>query len=65
MQVDEAQARIAELNLEAPSGPPVSRNAPIVLLVMGMAGSGKTTFVHVSSDNVLDPSSLRSASSPT
>ena len=27
---------------------PVSEDAPIVLLVMGMAGSGKTTFVHVS-----------------
>ena len=25
----------------------VSRDAPIVFLVMGMAGSGKTTFVHV------------------
>ena len=27
----------------------VSRDAPIVFIVMGMAGSGKTTFVHVSS----------------
>ena len=26
----------------------VSQSAPIVLLVLGMAGSGKTTFVHVS-----------------
>jgi polynucleotide 5'-kinase involved in rRNA processing len=26
----------------------VSQNAPIVLIVLGMAGSGKTTFVHVS-----------------
>jgi ABC-type lipoprotein export system ATPase subunit len=26
----------------------ISENAPTVLIVMGMAGSGKTTFVHVS-----------------
>lgn len=29
----------------------ISPDAPTVLIVMGMAGSGKTTFVHVS-DNV-------------
>jgi ABC-type proline/glycine betaine transport system ATPase subunit len=27
----------------------VKTDAPTVLIVMGMAGSGKTTFVHVSS----------------
>ena len=26
----------------------ISDKAPIVLIVLGMAGSGKTTFVHVS-----------------
>jgi len=26
----------------------ISPDAPTVLIVMGMAGSGKTTFVHVS-----------------
>ena len=26
----------------------ISEKAPIVLIVLGMAGSGKTTFVHVS-----------------
>jgi len=28
--------------------PKVKADAPTVLIVMGMAGSGKTTFVHVS-----------------
>ena len=33
---------------ETSKEPLVSPNAPTVLLVMGMAGCGKTTFVHVS-----------------
>ena len=32
---------------DPPQQTAVSRDAPIVFLVMGMAGSGKTTFVHV------------------
>ena len=31
----------------------VSRDGPIVMIVMGMAGSGKTTFVHVSVFDIL------------
>ena len=29
--------------------PKIKADAPTVLIAMGMAGSGKTTFVHVSS----------------
>jgi GPN-loop GTPase len=29
-----------------PTSVEVNKNAPVVLLVLGMAGSGKTTFVH-------------------
>jgi len=47
MHVDETEARFAGLNLDA-KPTPVSRDAPTVFIVMGMAGSGKTTFVHVS-----------------
>jgi hypothetical protein len=31
--------------------PKIKADAPTVLIAMGMAGSGKTTFVHVSSQN--------------
>jgi ABC-type proline/glycine betaine transport system ATPase subunit len=31
----------------------ISPNAPTVLIVMGMAGSGKTTFVQVSSPHTV------------
>ena len=54
MQVDQTSAQLASMSLAATdeTAPPqqtaVSRDAPIVFLVMGMAGSGKTTFVHVS-----------------
>ncbi len=32
----------------------IKPDAPTVLIVMGMAGSGKTTFVHVSKSNLVD-----------
>ena len=44
MQIDQTSAQLASLSLL--TEPVVSRNAPSVFLVMGMAGSGKTTFVH-------------------
>jgi ABC-type proline/glycine betaine transport system ATPase subunit len=31
--------------------PKIKADAPTVLIAMGMAGSGKTTFVHVSYDD--------------
>lgn len=32
----------------------IREDAPTVLIVMGMAGSGKTTFVHVSYKHCFD-----------
>ena len=37
-----------ESTTETQKTPAISSDAPTVLVVMGMAGSGKTTFVHVS-----------------
>ena len=58
MQVDQTSAQLAGMTLEegkeakkAEEG--VSRDGPIVMIVMGMAGSGKTTFVHVSVLDIL------------
>lgn len=49
MEVDKTEEKLKALNISAKKQvAPVSEDAPIVLLVMGMAGSGKTTFVHVS-----------------
>ena len=49
MEVDKTEEKLKALNISAKKqAAPVSEDAPIVLLVMGMAGSGKTTFVHVS-----------------
>ena len=49
MEVDKTEEKLKALNIsEKKQVEPVSEDAPIVLLVMGMAGSGKTTFVHVS-----------------
>ena len=50
MQVDQTSAQMADPQVAQPEADncPVSQSAPIVFIVMGMAGSGKTTFVHVS-----------------
>ena len=48
MEVDQTEAKLQALNLAQKPLDPISPDAPIVLIVMGMAGSGKTTFVHVS-----------------
>ena len=49
MEIDKTEEKLKALNISAKKQvDPVSEDAPIVLLVMGMAGSGKTTFVHVS-----------------
>jgi ABC-type lipoprotein export system ATPase subunit len=37
-----------ESTTETQKTPAISANAPTVLVIMGMAGSGKTTFVQVS-----------------
>ena len=48
MEVDQTEAKLQALKVAQQALEPISPDAPIVLLVMGMAGSGKTTFVHVS-----------------
>lgn len=48
MEIDQTEAKLQALNIEKKATLPVSQDAPIVFIVMGMAGSGKTTFVHVS-----------------
>ena len=45
VDVDAAAAKVTEFK--------ISPNAPTVLIVMGMAGSGKTTFVQVSSPHTV------------
>ena len=56
-QVDQTQEQMAGLSLTGGPGASesqeVSRDAPLVFIVMGMAGSGKTTFVHVSASFLL------------
>ena len=53
MEVDQTEAKLKAFSLEAQSAIQVSKDGPIVLIVMGMAGSGKTTFVHVSSRSII------------
>ena len=48
MQVDQTEEKLKAFSLEAKKAIQPSPDGPIVLIVMGMAGSGKTTFVHVS-----------------
>lgn len=57
--VDQTEAKLKDLSItkgdtQAKSVTlPVSKDMPVVLIVMGMAGSGKTTFVHVSTPDRL------------
>ena len=53
MEVDQTEAKLKALNIEAKETYHVSKDAPVVLIVMGMAGSGKTTFVHVSANLIV------------
>ena len=52
--VDQTEAKLKDLSITKGENQsktvtlPVSKDMPVVLIVMGMAGSGKTTFVHVS-----------------
>ena len=52
--VDQTEAKLKDLSITRGENQsktvtlPVSKDMPVVLIVMGMAGSGKTTFVHVS-----------------
>ena len=47
--VESIDSKIKDLTLEEQKGPTEEKGAglPVVLLVLGMAGSGKTTFVQV------------------
>ena len=52
-ELDQTEEKLAGLKIsEASNTNGVSQDAPTVLLVMGMAGSGKTTFVHVSTESL-------------
>ena len=52
MTVDQTAEKLKTLSMEAKASIEPNPNGPIVLIVMGMAGSGKTTFVHVSESSI-------------
>jgi GTP1/Obg family GTP-binding protein len=52
VETSEMEVDIEETTHESVAEQPkIKADAPTVLIAMGMAGSGKTTFVHVSYDD--------------